>query len=525
MSIKAEDIMKTLDTRQINELESLTSMSGREEILIDDGTVTKKVTIDGLLGYFSSRFVGNEDNNIDITALNSASCIHIIKPGENVPSEERIKGHFYLKLSEQEVDKLYEAIAEDQEENKYYLETAKNKVSGLLFPDHYYINDEGYKYVKLLTVKIEDPEESAYISETFDLNLVNHVSDGYMYSKYNKIHFEMLYSKETKDIVSDSVILTANDMSDNTVIKKEVSRLICVRDSEICASVWLQMNNINTVLINRVFSLSLDKVPENKSHILTNYIATYVDNNSIKSDTELSNLEDTIGEKITETIDSKSNILNRIEAIENAIIKADLDIKFNAITFNTTNPIDTAEQQINATLIRALDAAYIFLKINDDGSVSVTKDGYYTLGLKQGFKVVSGESDLTLNVYVNGTKLEDLTSTVSLSDSFHLQYLTGQVTLRLHTSDVIRVTCQWSNSDIDIVNETALEVTKYMDTVEDLDFGSIGSELYPYVGIGKVGSARLLLGINNDGGEISVATYTMPYVDMAAVDKAKVKES
>ena len=35
-----------------------------------------------------------------------------------------------------------------------------------------------------------------------------------------------------------------------------------------------------------------------------------------------------------------------------------------------------------------IDSANTFLVINDDGTISVSKDGYYSIGLKQGFKVI-----------------------------------------------------------------------------------------------------------------------------------------
>lgn len=520
---KIQDIMDSLRTSQIHELDSLTNLTGREQILIDNGEETRSITVDGLLGYFTSRYVGNDEYDIDITALNAASCIHIIKPDEEIPENQRIKGHFYLKLSAQNIDKLYEAIEEDHEGNKYYLETGKDRVSGLLFPDHYYINDSDYTFLKILTINIEEQDDNVYVSETFDLNLSNRVSDGYIYSKYNKVHFEFLYSKTTKDIVVDSIVLTATDLS-NTGTNKEIARIICTRESQTVITLWLCIDNVNTVLINRNFSLSDDKAPENHSHIKSNYIATYVDNNKVIN-SDLSRLESTIGTKLAETVDANSAILKRITSIENTIIKTDLDIKFNSVTFNTVDSIDTNEQQMNATLIRRIDPAYTFLKINDDGTVSVTKDGYYAIGLKQGFKVVRGSADLTLNVYVNSSKIEDLTSNVSLSDKFNIQYLTGQVSLRLHTTDKIKVTSKWSDADIDIINETALQITKYLDKVEDLDFGTIDFENYPYVGIARVGSARLLLGIEEGGnGEIEVDTYLLPFVDIAAVDESQLVE-
>ena len=94
-----KSIMDQINTKMIHELEALASLTGREEFLIDDGTVTYRISVDGLLGYFASRFVGNSEESIDISTLNAASCIHIIKPGEDIPYDQRINGHYYLSLS------------------------------------------------------------------------------------------------------------------------------------------------------------------------------------------------------------------------------------------------------------------------------------------------------------------------------------------------------------------------------------------------------------------------------------------
>ena len=127
MSRKIESL-DIYEAKQIHEVDPLSSLTGREEILIDNGTLTFKATIDGLLGYFASRFVGNQDNEIDISALNSASCIHIIPPGKDIPVQERIKNHFYLKLDEAEIDAFYSALLQGHDESRYFLKTSKNNV-------------------------------------------------------------------------------------------------------------------------------------------------------------------------------------------------------------------------------------------------------------------------------------------------------------------------------------------------------------------------------------------------------------
>ena len=216
MSRKIESL-DIYEAKQIHEVDPLSSLTGREEILIDNGTLTFKATIDGLLGYFASRFVGNQDNEIDISALNSASCIHIIPPGKDIPVQERIKNHFYLKLDEAEIDAFYSALLQGHDESRYFLKTSKNNVEGLLYPDHYYINDHYYKYLKILTIEITNNEDPVYINETFDLNLVNQISDGYSSTIFNKVHFECLHT--SGQYIENSIVIYCTDYMDEFVLQ------------------------------------------------------------------------------------------------------------------------------------------------------------------------------------------------------------------------------------------------------------------------------------------------------------------
>ncbi|MDD3121978.1 MAG: hypothetical protein PHC62_00515 [Candidatus Izemoplasmatales bacterium] len=517
-------LIDQLNTRQIHELENLSSLTGREEFLIDDGTVTYRVSVDGILGYFASRFVGNDDDNIDITALNAASCIHIIRPGQTIPYEERIEGHFYLTLSEQNIERLYDAIMEDNEGIRYYMQTGRNDVSGLLFPDHYFINEASNKYLKICTFEIEDIVSNVYVNETFDLHLVNHVSDGHVYSKYNKVHFECLFV--AGELINDSIILTCSDLSNNASLDKTVAKIYCTKSLTGTVNLWVDIDKINSVLINRSFSLSSDKAPENMSHIITGYQAKFMNHGSININQDVTNLIDTIGERVKENINAQYPIIKRLEAIETAIVKTDLDFKFNSVTFNTSSTVSKNETQLQAMLIRLIDTSLMFLIINDDGTVSVSKDGYYAISLKQGNTITIGDgpSVLEMNVYVNSAKIEDLSTQITLSEGFKMTYSTGQVTMRLNTTDKIKVTTKWSNSNVIVDNYSSLQITKYLDCVEDIDFGDLDAEMYPFVGMARVGHSRLLIGVTEgEDGEIDINLYTLPLVDVAQTDNSILK--
>lgn len=517
----SEDIMNLLSTKQIHELESLDRVSGKENILIDNGKVTYKITTDALLGYFINRFVGNVDEDIDVTALNAASCIHIIKPGQDIPVAQRVKGHFYLKLSEQNIASLYEAILEDNSANSYFLRTSKNNVSGILFPDHFYNNDKFYKYLKICTFELDSNINKIFVSETFTLQTVNNVTDGYMHTRNNKIHVEALFNNGT--VVDNTIILTAEDLSNNTHVKKSIINAYFVKNTS-KYELWIDTQNVNTILIARDFSLSNDKYPEAINHITSGYKAVFVDNNTVTTK-DVNNVIENIGTKLKQSVSSNYDLENRVTTIEKNILKADLDFKYNVVTFNSNVPTNTNENQLNALLIRTVDTSNpLFLIKNDDGTIKVSKDGYYCLSLKQGYNILQGDNTiLEMNVYVNDAKLVDLSTQVTLSKELKHTYSTGSVTLRLTTSDKIKVTTKWSNCSIALDNNSALQVTKYLDCKEDLDFGILDSDMFPYVGQARVGTARLMLDFGNENGGSEINVNELPLVDVAAVDIAKLK--
>lgn len=98
----AEPVTGTFETKQIHELNPLAKLTGKEELLIDDGNGTLRVTVDTMLGYIRDQInasAGGEDGTGG--ASEQASTIHVIRMDqgeENVPVESRPAGHFYIKV-------------------------------------------------------------------------------------------------------------------------------------------------------------------------------------------------------------------------------------------------------------------------------------------------------------------------------------------------------------------------------------------------------------------------------------------
>ena len=71
-------------------------------MLIDNGEVTLRVTVDTLLGYIRDEInasVASQTGGSGIPVVTDNSCIHFIGEGEeNIPKESRIKGDYYIRV-------------------------------------------------------------------------------------------------------------------------------------------------------------------------------------------------------------------------------------------------------------------------------------------------------------------------------------------------------------------------------------------------------------------------------------------
>lgn len=96
----AEQISGTFDTKQIHELNPLVKLNGKEEVIIDDGNGTLRVTVDTLLGYIRDQINASVDSGTGSGGtVSKGTTIHVINQGEeNIPAESRPEGHFYLRV-------------------------------------------------------------------------------------------------------------------------------------------------------------------------------------------------------------------------------------------------------------------------------------------------------------------------------------------------------------------------------------------------------------------------------------------
>lgn len=88
------------DLRQIHELTELSKLTGKEELLIDNGEYTHRISVDTILGYMRSALNSIEGGSGIGGSTSGASTIHIIHKDEpDVPVESRPVGHYYIRVT------------------------------------------------------------------------------------------------------------------------------------------------------------------------------------------------------------------------------------------------------------------------------------------------------------------------------------------------------------------------------------------------------------------------------------------
>ena len=94
-----------IDTKTIDQLQELGKITGLEKTVVSDGTDTRKVTIDTIIGYAASVLAGTPVSVTTPTPSVGSSlrgqCIFFVPEGTEIPVIERTPGSFYLEETRQ----------------------------------------------------------------------------------------------------------------------------------------------------------------------------------------------------------------------------------------------------------------------------------------------------------------------------------------------------------------------------------------------------------------------------------------
>ena len=92
-----------LDAKTIDQLQELGKITGLEKTIVSNGTDTRKVTIDTIIGYAAGVLSGMPVTT-SVSAPSSSlrsQCIFFVPKGEEISVSERSPGSFYLEETRQ----------------------------------------------------------------------------------------------------------------------------------------------------------------------------------------------------------------------------------------------------------------------------------------------------------------------------------------------------------------------------------------------------------------------------------------
>lgn len=98
--------LNTIDAKTIDELQELGKLTGQEKTIVSDGYTTKKLSIDTILGFITSKLnlsSGGISPISDVTPSVSSTSngIVFIPAGEEIPVYQRTPGYFYIEEKRQ----------------------------------------------------------------------------------------------------------------------------------------------------------------------------------------------------------------------------------------------------------------------------------------------------------------------------------------------------------------------------------------------------------------------------------------
>lgn len=93
--------INSIEAKTIDDLREVGKLYGTEKTIISDGTETKKVSIDTIVGYTARMLNGTPVSNSLPGSNGAGSGIIFIPKDESIPVNERVPGCFYLEEQNQ----------------------------------------------------------------------------------------------------------------------------------------------------------------------------------------------------------------------------------------------------------------------------------------------------------------------------------------------------------------------------------------------------------------------------------------
>lgn len=380
---------------------------------------------------------------------------------------------------------IYESYWEDSDGNIFYFYNGKNTVLGLAHPDYILDNDDKHLFARIAFYKyneIGDDSIFVYMNETLDVTTITPVSDSTKFNKAKsfKVHFEAVGKAGRVDKSTVRCTITnSNAINYKTATEKEYPKVFVTEDSYLDSDsntkygvgLWIDISDMDFLLINVDKSLAANSVPINSDHFPTSYEAKYLNNVTKEIDVNLINVEDLLEDRlIMEAVDYNANNVDRIEELEKKNKFEPHQYHQNTVQYNPTYEPTSAgvEEIVQGTTIIAPVLDRILTLDLVKKTFTVKQDGIYALQLKNGFYLIQGESRLDLKVYIGTNQIKEMSLSAYLTSNneedqrkaIKNTYSSQVYIVPLTTTDEIKLTATWANiEDIVMENETMITCT------------------------------------------------------------------
>lgn len=354
----------------------------------------------------------------------------------------------------------------------HYLNTGRDNISGLSFPNHYVRNKNNYKYTRILNMKLSQDTSLVYpIHQCFLLttyknndskgitNLVNVdgiVRDGTIKTPDLSVTCTPLnYISNISDIMIHDITATLINEVDNG-------------NTVISLGLWLNTADIIDILVKDLSSLAYNEIPNNIIHqfLECDYEAYYLDNEDVMYEINMFNLINSIGTIVTTGKNNNEALVNKVKNIDTSVQTAVPDYQYLTVIYDdlyTITDIDT-DEIIRPTAFQYVEVGNSFATINDN-YLKVNQEGNYIIALKINMDIHDGNpSKFTMSLFLNDDRVEETTTTLYLdpANKVHpLGFLAGQARMQLKPSDKLYLKVRWTDKEnVNIENHCTLQVIK-----------------------------------------------------------------
>jgi hypothetical protein len=358
----------------------------------------------------------------------------------------------------------------DENGELHYLNTGRDNVSGLHFPNHYVRNSSDYSFTRVLNIKLST-----------DTSLIYPIHECFLLTTFNNDNVSGVTNIITVDAIAKEGTVKASDIKVTCTPLNHTAGLLGGKIHTVYAAIkgepdangnigntlgiWVDTKGVIDFIIKDLSSLAYNEIPNNIYHqfLQCNYESHYLNNEDIVHEVNMFNVVQSIGSMIAQGDNVNQVLIDRVKtATENISVP---NYQFLSVVYDdmySITDINTDEiiKPVSFQYVKNIDT---FATIADN-YVHVNEEGNYIIALKVNMDALDGNpTKMTISLYLNDDKVQETTSSVYLDPSnkvYPLGFLAGQCQLQLKSSDKLYLKARWTEKGTSIENHCTLQITR-----------------------------------------------------------------